>query len=561
MRNICLAFVILIPAVSSSIAEDLIQNGGFEELADGFPVGWTAFQAGEQGTSFEVIPDQDIYYEGSVSIKLTNLQDGSAAGIRQDVELSAGYYTISLHVRTEQNQTASFLIGVGDTTSGLKTATRDIWLHYEFAFDVKQGGSLPITIQSKAKLGVPIWVDSLVIYAVSHVFSTSFFSEVMGEDRNMEIYLPAGYDPTATTGYPVVYWLHGIAGNYTTEPYFIETLDELMGNGTIEPFIVVRPDGTAGSWYYNSVLYGPIEDYIVFDLVDFIDANYRTIAHRSKRFISGFSMGGYGSMMLALRNHDRYRAVASISGMYSWPLSILPGVLEEYEGPPYAYTSEAGVSSETMFDIAGLLSPNPDNPDLPLDSDGNAVDSVWSKWEQHCPSILASDLPTDRDYLAIYFGCGTEGIDSLTALDNGSFEARLDSLGLDYESELFSGGHKVGEERLRSVIAFLDSAMKSTPTGVFEEQHKLPESIALYQNYPNPFNPSTTIAFSLSRSSDVTLKVFNILGQEVAMLVSEKLPAGNYRYEWDAKGLASSVYVYRLQAGSFVQAKKLVLLK
>jgi len=83
----------------------------------------------------------------------------------------------------------------------------------------------------------------------------------------------------------------------------------------------------------------------------------------------------------------------------------------------------------------------------------------------------------------------------------------------------------------------------------------------LEQNYPNPFNPTTTINFSISKSSFVSLKVYNTLGKEISTLVSEKLPAGVYSVNWNAENLSSGVYFYRLIAGSFSQTKKLILLR
>jgi hypothetical protein len=83
----------------------------------------------------------------------------------------------------------------------------------------------------------------------------------------------------------------------------------------------------------------------------------------------------------------------------------------------------------------------------------------------------------------------------------------------------------------------------------------------LKQNYPNPFNPTTNIEFSLPKSEFVTLKVYSILGEEVATLVSEKLTAGSYKYDWDASGLASGVYLYRIQAGNNVKVRKMILMK
>jgi hypothetical protein len=90
---------------------------------------------------------------------------------------------------------------------------------------------------------------------------------------------------------------------------------------------------------------------------------------------------------------------------------------------------------------------------------------------------------------------------------------------------------------------------------------EIPQSYFLAQNYPNPFNPSTTIEFALPRSAFVTLKVYNLLGEAVATLVTEQREAGTHKLNWDARGLTSGVYLYRLEAGEFVQSKKLVLMR
>jgi len=95
-----------------------------------------------------------------------------------------------------------------------------------------------------------------------------------------------------------------------------------------------------------------------------------------------------------------------------------------------------------------------------------------------------------------------------------------------------------------------------------------PASFILEQNYPNPFNPSTTIEFALPQSGFVTLKIYNVLGEEAATLVNEELTAGWYKVEWQANGLASGMYIYRLQANpsggsreGFLATKKLMLVK
>ncbi len=83
----------------------------------------------------------------------------------------------------------------------------------------------------------------------------------------------------------------------------------------------------------------------------------------------------------------------------------------------------------------------------------------------------------------------------------------------------------------------------------------------LEQNYPNPFNPSTTIYYSIPELSFVTLKVYDVLGSEVITLVNEEKPVGTYEITWHATNLPSGVYFYRLQAGSFAETKKMVLMK
>jgi aminopeptidase N len=98
--------------------------------------------------------------------------------------------------------------------------------------------------------------------------------------------------------------------------------------------------------------------------------------------------------------------------------------------------------------------------------------------------------------------------------------------------------------------------------GITEVKNEnLPTSYSLEQNYPNPFNPYTIIEYSLPRNGFVTLKVFNVLGKEVATLVNGQVEAGNYKVNFNALNLNSGVYFYKLESGSFVDTKKMILLK
>ena len=93
------------------------------------------------------------------------------------------------------------------------------------------------------------------------------------------------------------------------------------------------------------------------------------------------------------------------------------------------------------------------------------------------------------------------------------------------------------------------------------EHSAIPVSYELLQNYPNPFNPTTTIRYGLPSRSHVTLTVFNTLGQQVATLVQGEQETGYHEIRFDGSNLASGVYLYRLQAGDFVQTRKLLLVK
>jgi hypothetical protein len=98
-------------------------------------------------------------------------------------------------------------------------------------------------------------------------------------------------------------------------------------------------------------------------------------------------------------------------------------------------------------------------------------------------------------------------------------------------------------------------------TSVDENPQTLIKNYQLHQNYPNPFNPSTTIEFTLPKSEFVDLKVFNLLGKEVATLVLKKLNQGNHTYQFDGKNLASGIYYYQVVAGDYKKVKKMILLK
>jgi hypothetical protein len=105
------------------------------------------------------------------------------------------------------------------------------------------------------------------------------------------------------------------------------------------------------------------------------------------------------------------------------------------------------------------------------------------------------------------------------------------------------------------------SVYKQNVVTAIEDEETIPMEFKLEQNYPNPFNPSTRIRFSVSEKSNVVLKVFDILGSEVATLVNKDMDIGRYEVEFRADNYSSGIYIYKITAYNFVSTKKMILIK
>lgn len=128
------------------------------------------------------------------------------------------------------------------------------------------------------------------------------------------------------------------------------------------------------------------------------------------------------------------------------------------------------------------------------------------------------------------------------------------------EPMTYTATNKNGSSEVVVYFANLESIDDATSVST-EEGGENPSEFSLNQNYPNPFNPTTNISFNLPQASEVSLKVYNMLGQEVATLVNGRMASGQQSVTFNASGLSSGMYIYRIQAGKFLQTRKMMLIK
>ena len=159
----------------------------------------------------------------------------------------------------------------------------------------------------------------------------------------------------------------------------------------------------------------------------------------------------------------------------------------------------------------------------------------------------------------------------LFGISTRSLRYRMDGLILRYVSisDIFGLYHLdspgeppgTGQWSTNLYFAIIDGEEYGEPVSVEDDLTNLPLDLSLSQNYPNPFNPTTKITYTIPQSSFVMLKVYDVLGNEIATLINEEKPAGIYEVEFDGSDLTSGIYFYKLRASNFIETKKMVMLK
>ena len=295
----------------------------------------------------------------------------------------------------------------------------------------------------------------ILFIGVSFLFSDgivengSFYSESLDNNRNYTIYLPEGYYESDME-YPVVYFLHGFGGTNNSYNAFHSSLNSMTSDGSIMEMIVVSADGSTplydGSFYTNSILNGDYEDYIAYDLVNHIDASFRTLAMKEFRGLSGHSMGAYGTFRLGIYHSDVFSSLAAHSGpihleALNNPFLINVILIEAFLGP---LEPNNGPMTMMMFGLSAAFSPNLDNPpwyvDLPMDNGGNVNWDVFEMWQAHDPYLLVDNHINTLSAQNIYFDCGNQDELQL-APHSEDMHNKLTALGIDHTYESYSGTH------------------------------------------------------------------------------------------------------------------------
>jgi len=401
--------------------------------------------------------------------------------------------------------------------------------------------------------------------------------------RTVSIYTPEGYDEE-TRSYPVVYCLHGCACgevdvHWLTWNYFNlrGILDGSIGAGIIQPVIVVHPDGcndvewSCGSYWTNSELYGAFEDYVVEDLVGYVDDNYRTIEGRDYRVLVGHSMGGYGVMKVALNNPEVFGATGAMAGVVDLMVNLTrnqPLVCSEYPSSPRDYNPDQGDASGSMFTKSGSFSPNLANPpyyvDFPYDpvaADCDLIDSVVDRWALHDPPYLARQyMPVSEEYpLCIWLGCGTE---DPRIIASEALAESLDVLGLPYQFDTWPGDHL--DTRFDLALGYLLNP--NVPCGIVGVDETQPDANVTMRVLPNPSRSNATFEFALPQVESVALVVYDISGRLVRSVFDGELAAGPHSLTWDGTSdagspVADGVYFVALRTGAGTEVIRTVRLK
>jgi S-formylglutathione hydrolase FrmB len=392
--------------------------------------------------------------------------------------------------------------------------------------------SIGIVIILTISLSVPN-----LLFAQFTKIVTSFYSLSLKQTRNVTVFLPDEYYTDQDEQFSTIYYLHGWGGNHESLNSSQIRLNQLLETGIIRPVIIVCADHSALPFgcgvYVNSTLTGNFEDYAAFDVVHWVETNFRAIPEKNARALFGQSLGAYGAFRIGIDHKDRFRVLSAHAGQVNndvWmPAVRLMIMFESGQQPPYFYdffgfTSDEptlipGFFTRSMFLAASGFSPdensnqnyiNPRIVQYPFDEWGNLIDTVYNKWKPYdIANTICGLEPSDS--VSILYGCGT-GDETLAYFPNLTLRDSLMFYDLSFEFFSHKAGHTMPDVYFNRSMIFMDSLLMhpSIITDVRKYNH-YPEPEAC----PNPVKDFTTITL-LPDESVIAVSVINTAGAELS---------------------------------------------
>jgi enterochelin esterase-like enzyme len=280
--------------------------------------------------------------------------------------------------------------------------------------------------------------------------------------REVMVVLPPSYASSPDRRYPVVYYLHGFAISGRDFYDYMQVPTAVADNAAAgREFIVVVPDTLTkmgGSMYSNSVTTGNFRDFIAKDLVEYIDANYRTIASREGRGLAGHSMGGYGTWVVGMTHPEVFDSIWAQSACCVSPRTETAESAAAMAAVPIEGVDEAGFGMRAGLASAVAWAPNPQNApfyvDFPLAADGTVDQLVLAKWANNSPlAMVASHVGALKSFDAIGSDVGDQ--DGLVT-DDTLIHQELEKFGIDHDWAIYPGTHtdKIGQRFSEVVLPF-----------------------------------------------------------------------------------------------------------
>ena len=298
-------------------------------------------------------------------------------------------------------------------------------------------------------------------------------------DRDVSIYFPASYASEETRRYPVIYMLHGFTDSddkwFGFTKHWINLpaiLDKTFGEPGTREMIVVMPNAFTryqGSMYSNSATTGNWEDFIVRELVSYIDAHYRTLPQAASRGLAGHSMGGYGALRIGMRHPEVFSSVYVLSAccMAVPDAGIAAGSKKAEAIKDPAQVDQADFMTKATLASAAAWSPDPQNPPLYLalpTKDSELQPAVIAKWHANAPlSMIDQYIGNLRQMkgLAIDAGDRDEGI----AAHTRDLDRVLTSYHIPHQFEIYEGDHlnHIADRVETKLIPFFSSQLAFAP--------------------------------------------------------------------------------------------------